>query len=101
LNEEDGVDSKYDQNERDLSGSGDGEGYGGCQRWMMWASYVNPNYQGNGYDEYFGDGCGDDGSSACGNLDCHVSGTEWILIGVYRQEFYQWVEQILQASLGH
>ena len=55
---------------------------------------MNPNYQGKGYDEYFGDGCGDDGSESCGTLDCHDPSTEWELIGVYRQEFYQYVEQI-------
>ena len=24
----------------------------GCQRWIVWAAYVNPNYQGNGINEY-------------------------------------------------
>lgn len=43
--------------------------------------------QGGGYDEYFGDG-------APGSLDCHSPETDWKLIGVYRQEFYQYVEQI-------
>jgi len=49
--------------------------------------YVNPNYQGNGYDEYYGD-------DAEGVLDCHSPDTEWQLLGVYRQEFYQFIEQI-------
>ena len=52
--------------------------------------YVNPNYQGGGYDEYFG--C--DNGGDCSALDCHSPDTEWELIGVYRQEFYQWLEQI-------
>jgi hypothetical protein len=64
-----------------------GEGGGACSRWMMWASYVDPNYQGNGYDEYFGD-------EPTGVMDCHNPNTEWVLLGVYRQEFYQFIEQI-------
>mmetsp|Transcript_15432 Transcript_15432/g.25005 ORF Transcript_15432/g.25005 Transcript_15432/m.25005 type:complete len:618 (-) Transcript_15432:333-2186(-) len=60
---------------------------GACSRWMMWASYVDPNYQGYGYDEYFGD-------EPVGVLDCHKPDTEWVLLGVYRQEFYQFIEQI-------
>jgi len=53
----------------------------------MWAAYVDPNYEGGGYDEYFGSG-------ATGVLDCHSPETEWQLLGVYRQEFYQFIEQI-------
>ena len=49
--------------------------------------YVDPNYAGGGYDEYFGD-------DAPGALDCHSPDTSWKLIGVYRQEFYQYIEQI-------
>ena len=49
--------------------------------------YVDPNYSGGGYDEYFGEG-------APGVLDCHSPDTEWRLLGVYRQEFYQFLEQI-------
>ena len=49
--------------------------------------YVDPNYSGNGYDEYFGD-------EPTGTLDCHSPDTEWELLGVYRQEFYQYIEQI-------
>lgn len=67
-------------------GSGD-NGNQACSRWMMWASYVDPNYQGYGYDEYFGD-------EPVGVLDCHKPDTEWVLLGVYRQEFYQFIEQI-------
>jgi hypothetical protein len=49
--------------------------------------YVNPNYQGNQYNEYFGD-------NPTSVLDCHSPDTSWQLLGVYRQEFYQYVEQI-------
>jgi len=67
--------------------SGDGGEGGACSRWMMWAAYTDPNYAGGGYDEYFGD-------DAPGSLDCHSPDTDWKLIGVYRQEFYQYIEQI-------
>jgi len=70
----------------DNGGSGDGNN-DACSRWMMWASYVDPNYQGYGYDEYFGD-------EPVGVLDCHKPDTDWVLLGVYRQEFYQFIEQI-------
>ena len=73
---------------------------------------MNPNYEGGGRDEYFNydndnnggnfygyddddDGDGNDGNNGSGgtvnNLDCHSPSTEWVLIGVYRQEFYQYV----------
>lgn len=52
----------------------------------MW-QYIDPNYQGGGYDEYFGD-------EPTGTLDYHSPNTEWELMGVYRQEFYQFIEQI-------
>ena len=71
--------------------------------------YTNPNYAGGGRDEYFkysngesnydaygyntGNGGNDDGSGVTG-LDCHSPNTEWELIGVYREEFYQFIEQI-------
>ena len=48
---------------------------------------MDPNYKGNGYYEYFGD-------NPTGKLDCHNPHTEWQLLGVYRQEFYQFIEQI-------
>lgn len=49
--------------------------------------FVNPNYQGNEYDEYFGE-------NPTSVLDCHNPDTDWELLGVYRQEFYQYIEQI-------
>jgi len=89
------------------SGSGDGEEWGtaACSRWMVWASYVDPYYSGGGYYEYHGNDY-DDGynrkmyedyeedESFVGNLNCHERNTHWILMGIYRQEFYQYIEQI-------
>ena len=84
----------YDRNLNnnvDDNNANDDDAYGqnACGRWMMWAAYANPNYQGNGYYEYF-----DDDRVRTGSLDCHEADTEWQLICVYRQEFYQFLEQI-------
>ena len=49
--------------------------------------YIDPDYAGGEYNEYFGD-------NAEGVLDCHSPDSAWKLIGVYRQEFYQYIEQI-------
>lgn len=54
---------------------------------LIRVQYVDPNYQGYGRDEYFGD-------EPVGVLDCHKPDTDWVLLGVYRQEFYQFIEQI-------
>lgn len=48
---------------------------------------MDENYSGNEYYEYYGD-------SSVGVLDCHDPDTSWKLLGVYRQEFYQFIEQI-------
>jgi hypothetical protein len=91
------IDCDHNKNDQyGASGSGDrnlGSGNNndssyGCSRWLMWAAYYNPNYQGNGYYEYF------DGYYESSSLDCDSSSTEWELIGVYREELYQWYEQI-------
>jgi hypothetical protein len=76
----------------------------------------------NKNNNYYGEGCqrGDDGSYHCyssnvnnananyysnnkknngytdpvGTLDCHSVDSKWLLMGVYRQEFYEFFEQI-------
>lgn len=70
---------------RNLSGDNNNNVY--CSRWVMWASYVNPNYQGNEYKEYFG-------NNPTSPLDCHEENSNYKLVGVYRQELYQFYEQI-------
>jgi hypothetical protein len=55
---------------------------------------VNPNYQGNGYDEYYGE-------EPPSTLDCHNPSSDWVLLGVYRQEFYQFIEQISKHLWGY
>eukprot|EP00588_Corethron_pennatum_P026041 CAMPEP_0194318488 /NCGR_PEP_ID=MMETSP0171-20130528/15081_1 /TAXON_ID=218684 /ORGANISM="Corethron pennatum, Strain L29A3" /LENGTH=730 /DNA_ID=CAMNT_0039075405 /DNA_START=290 /DNA_END=2479 /DNA_ORIENTATION=- len=83
-----------------------------CGRWMMWAAYYNPNYKGGGWQEYYDnnnntdhangddanhaekDGRDIDYSSHYSRLDCHKLDSSWRLIGVYRMEFYQFIEQL-------
>lgn len=56
--------------------------------------YVNPNYEGNGYDEYYGE-------EPTSTLDCHNPNSDWVLLGVYRQEFYQFIEQVSKHLWGY
>jgi len=55
---------------------------------LMQPQYVNPNYGGGGRNEYFSE------YYSTSNLDCHSENTDWQLLGVYRQELYQFIEQI-------
>lgn len=73
----------------DGGGSGDNGGDGGveCHRWAAWCGYVDPFYAGGEYEEYYGD-------NPVGSLDCHKPDTQWLLLGCYAQEHYQWYEQI-------
>jgi len=108
------VADKHDRNDGD-------DDEKGCSRWMMWAAYYNPYYQGGGWNEYYGDydddyvnyaNKTDDGNRhlSDGNdidyeefrkrLNCHKPNTKWVLIGVYRQEFYQFIEQLSKHLWG-
>eukprot|EP00588_Corethron_pennatum_P008738 CAMPEP_0194273652 /NCGR_PEP_ID=MMETSP0169-20130528/6953_1 /TAXON_ID=218684 /ORGANISM="Corethron pennatum, Strain L29A3" /LENGTH=583 /DNA_ID=CAMNT_0039016671 /DNA_START=124 /DNA_END=1875 /DNA_ORIENTATION=- len=68
-----------------------------CSRWMMWAAYVNPNYEGGGFREYYPNASSGeevDHSEYNEILDCHQDDTQWELLGVYRMELYQFIEQL-------
>jgi hypothetical protein len=73
----------------DGGGSGDNGGDGGveCHRWAAWCAYIDPFYAGGEYEEYYGD-------NPVGSLDCHKPDTQWLLLGCYAQEHYQYYEQI-------
>ena len=65
-------------------------GNSSCSRWVIWAAYYNTHYSGGGYYEYFGSG-----SSSSNLLDCHSStNRNWQLVGVYREELYQFYQQM-------
>lgn len=67
-----------------------------CQRYLMWAAYVDENYGGNGIAEYaifdtsngYYDytACNTNGNGDCKLMDCHdPSSTNWKLIGLYKE----------------
>eukprot|EP00587_Corethron_hystrix_P006070 CAMPEP_0113313330 /NCGR_PEP_ID=MMETSP0010_2-20120614/9799_1 /TAXON_ID=216773 ORGANISM="Corethron hystrix, Strain 308" /NCGR_SAMPLE_ID=MMETSP0010_2 /ASSEMBLY_ACC=CAM_ASM_000155 /LENGTH=529 /DNA_ID=CAMNT_0000169325 /DNA_START=306 /DNA_END=1895 /DNA_ORIENTATION=+ /assembly_acc=CAM_ASM_000155 len=75
--------------------------YQKCSRWMMWAAYINPNYEGGGFSEYYNNSdanvnTGEDVDYTEYNkkIDCHEDDTSWKLLGVYRMELYQFIEQL-------
>jgi len=80
------------------SGSGDEQVYGNnyCQRYLMWAAYVDENYSGGGIGEYaifdtsngYYDytACNTHGNGDCKLMDCHDTSSEnWRLLGVYKE----------------
>ena len=70
------------------------DGEGDCTRWTMWAAYYNPNYQGGEYNEYYG-------NYASSSLDCHQVGTQWQLMGIYKEEMMIFYEQISKHVWGY
>lgn len=95
------------------------QGNGQCTRYLMWAAYIDPNYQGGGQGEYaywnLQDNQWDDnvckvtqgdkyynessGTYCRAKYDCHVPGTTtWRLMGVYKEAWYasQWFEQLFK-----
>lgn len=70
-----------------------------CQRYLMWAAYVDPNYSGGGIGEYsFYDystqswdetACNAHGNGRCAPMDCHELDTStWELLGVFKEAVY-------------
>jgi len=88
--------------ERKLSGSGDDNRYRGnnyCQRYLIWAAYVDLNYEGGGTGEYYYydpyseswdySACEIHGNGRCAPMDCHLQNTStWTLMGVYKEAEY-------------
>lgn len=75
-------------NKRNLgnNNNNNNNGNSSCSRWVIWAAYYNTHYTGGGYYEY---------SSSSSTLDCHSrKNNKWQLVGVYREELYQWYEQM-------
>lgn len=84
------------------SGSGDNQRWQGnnyCQRYLIWAAYVDENYQGGGigeyayYDPYSGSwdssACSVHGNGRCAPMDCHDNNTTtWKLMGVFKEASY-------------
>ena len=75
----------------------------GCQRgddgsYHCYESNVNSNYYSGYVKNYNNNNQNNQNSNTytdpVGKLDCHAVDTKWELLGVYRQEFYEFFEQI-------
>lgn len=95
-----------DCNSSNNNNNGDDDNNNACQRYLLWAAYVDPNYEGSGVSEYrYFDAatgrydqtaCADGGR--CAKMDCHESGTKFELLGVFKQPSYssEWFPTLLQ-----
>jgi hypothetical protein len=85
----------------------------GCIRMGLWAAYADLGYEGTGLGEYAmydpkagewdTSGCdldsGDD-ESRCVQMDCHLEGTEFELLGIFKEPevIEEWFEQMFKHS---
>mmetsp|Transcript_7002 Transcript_7002/g.20311 ORF Transcript_7002/g.20311 Transcript_7002/m.20311 type:complete len:536 (-) Transcript_7002:1209-2816(-) len=97
----------------------------GCARYVLWAAYVDLDYEGGGIGEYqywdrdtqswndtacyyaeggSGSGSGDqdnddreDGKSRCAKMDCHLESTHFSVLGFFKHRNYDdWMEQLFK-----
>jgi len=79
----------------------------GCARYLIWAAYVNENYQGKGaaeyqyYDPYTSSwdktACSTVDDSPCTKMDCHLSSTSFSLLGFFKHKIIDdWMEQLFK-----
>eukprot|EP00573_Skeletonema_grethae_P002842 CAMPEP_0201688566 /NCGR_PEP_ID=MMETSP0578-20130828/2310_1 /ASSEMBLY_ACC=CAM_ASM_000663 /TAXON_ID=267565 /ORGANISM="Skeletonema grethea, Strain CCMP 1804" /LENGTH=575 /DNA_ID=CAMNT_0048172929 /DNA_START=180 /DNA_END=1907 /DNA_ORIENTATION=+ len=79
----------------------------GCARYLIWAAYVNENYEGNGaaeysyYDPYYSKWdettCSYANGSPCTKMDCHLSSTSFSLLGFFKHKIIDdWMEQLFK-----
>lgn len=79
------------------SGSGDEEyTASGCPRYVLWAAYIDPEYEGGGIGEYQfwnrdkqkwdATSCNYNAeeNGRCAKMDCHTADTHWQLLGLYK-----------------
>jgi len=95
-------DDYYDQ-----SGSGDQGTEDGCARYVLWAAYVDLEYEGGGIGEYQfynatenawdNTACLYSGSDRCAKMDCHLDSTHFSLLGFFKHKSYDdWLEQLFK-----
>jgi hypothetical protein len=88
-------------------GSHDEGTYEGCVRYVLWAAYVDENYQGQGIGEYqYYDrttgkwdttSCKVTENSRCAKMDCHLENTDFTLLGIFKhREPDDWMEQLFK-----
>lgn len=92
------------ENYDDDDGGTTGEG---CHRYLLWAAYVDLEYEGNGIGEYqywnpdkqaWDDtSCKYVDESRCAKMDCHLEDTHWSLLGLFKHRSYDdWMEQLFK-----
>lgn len=79
-----------------------------CQRFLMWAAYIDLNYSGGGLGEYqFFDRTTNswDSSSChakdgrCAKMDCHLKDTSFTLLGFFKEpNYHEWMEQLFKHA---
>mmetsp|Transcript_18526 Transcript_18526/g.26165 ORF Transcript_18526/g.26165 Transcript_18526/m.26165 type:complete len:556 (+) Transcript_18526:113-1780(+) len=92
----------------------------GCQRYLMWAAYIDPYYEGGGIGEYqyydtynnqwdatscnygeagSGDKDGDGDGARCAKMDCHEEDTQFELLGLFKHADYdEWFDQLFKHT---
>jgi len=116
--------NEYGYNYYDGNGNGNGSGDSGteegCKRYVLWAAYVDLQYQGNGigeyqyYDRFKGQwddtactvtassGNGNNNNknnngNRCAKMDCHLEDTHWTLLGLFKHRSPDdWMEQLFK-----
>jgi len=89
------------------SGSGDQGTEDGCARYVLWAAYVDLDYEGGGIGEYQywnatdsswdTTACEYSGSGRCAKMDCHLENTHFSLLGFFKHKSYDdWLEQLFK-----
>ena len=71
-------------------GLAENENYDTCQRYIIWGGYVNEHYGGGGVQEYKSSNV----RKRTEPLNCHEQGTEWKLMGLYRIDVENFIEQM-------
>jgi len=81
----------------------------GCARYVLWAAYVDLDYEGGGIGEYqywdrdsqswnatacnYAEG----GDSRCAKMDCHLEDTNFSVLGFFKHKNYDdWMEQLFK-----
>jgi len=88
-------------------GSGDEVTEDGCARYVLWAAYVDLEYEGGGIGEYQywdrfnqvwdASPCEYSGSERCAKMDCHLETTHFSLLGFFKHKSYDdWMEQLFK-----
>eukprot|EP00934_Nitzschia_sp_Nitz4_P008795 Nitzschia sp. Nitz4//scaffold28_size193895//122490//123920//NITZ4_001669-RA/size193895-augustus-gene-0.296-mRNA-1//1//CDS//3329545994//8785//frame0 len=78
-----------------------------CQRYLLWAAYVDPDYSGNGAGEYMyydrtkkrwnTGACKESGSERCVRMDCHEPTSHYKLLGTFKEPDYSnFLDQLFQ-----